>query len=320
VVSPFDIKPHPNVVHVRELKREGVIKAVTCGYEQSKGQYIIVMADDNRATPHWVTNMIAFMRPHDDEIFEGRFRHLLASGEQHESTVYGKLFACFFCIRRDKIARVGGLFDCCYKAFWADPDLSLRVWHNGGRVETCPNAWVYSANYDDEIHIASVSTYFDHDQEAFFQRWYHIYAQPGETRTSEACQGTRSVRLTPLLPPEECVKLYISIWSGDWETVKNILKSDTKDVCIFPESLPILYHYALMKLFSPRSPHKILYAVIKWLRKKGYAPSPFNAKFLKESLLTHERGWRAIIYFALRVIRLIGIIVLYPAMRFLDRS
>lgn len=321
VVSPFDIDPHPNVVHVKEARREGVCQATTNGYERAKGEYIILIPDYSRVTPLWAANMIAFMRPHDNEIFQGGFQRFDATGELPELTIYGKLYAPFSCIRKDKVPCVGDLFDCYYKSFYADPDLSLRVWHNGGRVETCPNSWVYYTTHcEDDVHQSSYNSYFLRDQEAFFQRWYHIYTQPGESRTFSACQGTMRRALSPELPPEECVKLYISLHRQDWETVNDILSSSSKDACIFPESLPVLYNYAMKMLPMPRSRKTTLYTVIKWLRKKGYAPPPFNARLLKESLLTHEPGWQAPIYFALRVIRFVLMIIFYFAMRFLDRS
>lgn len=298
VVSPFDIDPNPNIVHVKEVSREGVCRAVTAGYERARGEYVILMADDSRATPLWVTNMIAFMRPHDDEIFEGRFQHFQATGVVPEFTVYGKLYTGFFCIRRDKVARIGGLFDCYYRGFWADPDLSLRVWHHGGRVETCPNAWVYSADCPDDVHENSYNKYFVRDQEAFFRRWYHIYAQPGESRSFAACQGRKPIP-SSLMPPEECVKLYISLQRQDWGNVKNILNSDNDDVCIFPESLPVLYDYAMQMLLLPGHPKKIHYAVIRWLYQKGYPRSPFDAQlFKKNRLFIQQWDWRADIHTA----------------------
>lgn len=318
VVSPFDIQPHPNVVHVKEAKSEGVYKAVSNGFEQAKGEYVICLCDECRATPLWAANMIAFMRPHDDEIFEGSFRQFHAKGEEPEFTIYGKLYAPFSCIRRDKVASIAGLLDCRYKSFCGDPDLSLRVWSSGGRVETCPNAWLYTAESNDDVHKSNLGDYLIADEEAFLRRWHHIWAQPTECKTFRACHGVRKLPLA--LPPEECVKLYVSIQRGDWETVKNVLFSNRSDACVFPESLPILYDYAIKMLSWPHSPKKTAYAVIKWLRKKGYAPSPFDARLLKESLLTREQGWRAVIYFALRVIRLILIIIFNFVMRLFDRT
>lgn len=291
MVSPFDIEPHPTVVHVKEAKSEGTYKAVASGYEQAKGEYIIHIADDCRATPRWAANMIAFMRPHDDEIFEGNFRHFNVKGERPEPGYYGKLFAPFLCIRRDKVTRIGGLMDCYYKSFRGDSDLSLRVWYNGGRVETCPNAWVYHAECDDGIHKSSYNSYFVRDKEAFIRRWHHIYAQPGESFSG--AKPIRKQPLTPELPPEECTKLYVSVHRRDWKTVKDILGSNNSDACIYSEGFPVLYNFVVKRLRSPLNPKKTLYSVLEWLWGKGYAPSAADVR-LEENLLIHQRIWSGV--------------------------
>ncbi len=278
VISPFDIEPHPNVVHVKETGAEGLYQAVASGYERAKGEYIIHIPDDSRATPLWAANMIAFMRPHDDEIFEGNFRHFDAKGERPEPGIYSRLYAPFFCIRRDKADRIGGLMDCYYKRFWGDPDLSLRVWHNGGRVETCPNTWVYHAECSDEIHESSYKSYFIRDRDAFIQRWHHIYAQPDESFGGSQPVKTIMKPLSSQLPPEECAKLYISMQRRDWKTISKVLMSEDTDACLYPEGLPILYNSAVEMLCSPLSPKKTLYSILEWLRENGYVPSEFDVK------------------------------------------
>lgn len=180
VISPFDIEPHPNVVHMKETESEGSYKALAMGYKQAKGEYITILPDDCRATPSFMTNMVKFMRLHDNKVFEGNFRLFNNNGERPEPGYYHKLIAPFFCIRRDITEQVGGLIDCYYRSFYGDSDLSLRVWHCGGQVQTCPNAWIRHVDYSDEIHRNSYNNYFQHDREAFIKRWHHIYAPPGE--------------------------------------------------------------------------------------------------------------------------------------------
>lgn len=272
VVSPFDIEPRPNVVHVKEPRAEGIYKAVARGYEQAKGEYTIHIPDDSRATPHWAANMIAFMRPHDNKIFEGNFRHFDAEGERPEPGYYRKLFAPFLCIRKDRVDRVGGLMDCYYDSFFGDADLSLRVWYHGGKVETCPNAWVYHADYSDNTHKSSYNRYFVRDREAFIRRWHHIYARPGESKDFYASQPIERQTLSPDLPPEKCVKLYISMQRRDWKTIKKVLMSDNRDDCIYPEGFPILYNRVVEMMRAPLSPKRTLYSILEWLREKGYAP------------------------------------------------
>lgn len=328
VVSPFDIEPHPNVVHVKEARSEGVYKAVANGYEQVKGEYIIHMPDDSRPTPFWAANMIAFMSPYDDELFEGNFRHFDARGERPEPGIYGKLYAPFLCIRRDKADRIGGLMDCYYKSFWGDLDLSLRVWHNGGRVETCPNAWVYHADCNDDAYKSSYSSYFVHDREAFIRRWHHIYAQPGESFFGSQPVKTIVKRtLSSQLPPEECAKLYVSMQRQEWKTVRSVLRSNSSDACIYPEGFPILYNCVIEKLRSPFSQKKTLYSVLEWLWEKEYAPSPLELK-VEENLFMHQRAWNTFINIARRVISVVWkrILKIFPKFvkrfvkRFLNRG
>lgn len=297
VISPFDIEPRPHVFHIKEAKPEGVYRAVASGYEQAKGEYIIHIPDDSRATPLWAANMIAFMRPRDGEIFEGNFRHFDARGERPEPGIYGKLYAPFLCIRRDTVDRIGGLMDCYYKRFWGDPDLSLRVWHNGGKVETCPNAWVYHADCNDEIYKSSYNSYFIRDREAFIQRWHHIYAQPDESFLGSQPVKTLKEPASSQLPPEACAKLYVGIRRRDWKTVRNVLMSSSSDSCTYPEGFPILYNYAVEMLRAPFTSQKTLYVVLQWLRGKGYVP-PSSDVAPEESKSQRQRIRSDIMYLA----------------------
>lgn len=300
IVSPFDIEPHPNVVHIKEVEPKGYYKAVACGFERAKGQYIIHIADDNRATPHWAANMIAFMRPHDDEIFEGSFCHFDVRGERAEQGHYGKLIAPFICIRKDKAEQIGGLMDCYYKSFCGDPDLSLRVWHSGGRVETCPNAWVYHHDCDDELYEIRYDKYFNHDLQAFIRRWYPIFARLDDTPLGHEQPLGEQPSFTEL-PPEECTKIHVSLQRRDWKAVTNILSSKDSDACIYPEGFPVLHNYVIQMLRSPFNPKTNLYSVLRWLCENGYAPAA-SSLISEKNLPLHGRIWRVLIWVAFRVI------------------
>jgi len=300
VVSTFVVATHPNVVHVRETKREGMYRAIALGLKQAKGEYIIQIADDCRATPKWAANMVAFMRPHDSEIFEGSFRHFDVRGERAEQGHYGKPIAPFICIRRDVIPEVGGLMDLYYQTFFGDPDLSLRVWHAGGRVETCPNAWVYHCDCDDELYEYRYNSYFNRDLEAFIRRWYHIYGRPGDTPLGHE-SPLRKQTLSPELPPEECTKLYVSIQRRDWKTVKNIIMSNSSDACIYPEGFPTLHSLVMQMLRWPLNPKKTLYSVLEWLCENGYAPAASTLR-LEQSMSLRKRIWRFFAQVALSIV------------------
>ncbi|MFC1921603.1 glycosyltransferase family 2 protein, partial [Chloroflexota bacterium] len=233
VISPFNIDPHPNVVYVKEDKPEGVYRAVARGYERAEGEYIIHIPDDCWVTPNWLTNMISFMKPHDDEIFIGSFRRFNVKEERVEQGHYGKLIAPFICIRRDKVYLVGSLMDCHYRSFWGDPDLSLRVWHNGGRVETCPDAWIYYPDRRvDKTYESSYNNYFTRDKEAFISRWYPIFGRPVDTPLGHQQPLEPSV-LPDSLPPEQCAKLYFSLRRKDWKIVRETITSEDSTDCVY---------------------------------------------------------------------------------------
>ena len=83
-------------------------------------------------------------------LFEGSFLSFDVNDEKPEQGRYGKLIAPFICRSKDTMTRMNTLMDNCYIRFFSDSDLSLRVWHQGGKVETYPDAWIYHCNNNDE--------------------------------------------------------------------------------------------------------------------------------------------------------------------------
>lgn len=208
VISPFDISSHPNVVHITEDKPEGTGKAVYTGYKEAKGEYIMSINDHGIVeTP--LKYMVECMKPHDDEIYEGRFftidvKRNVLDGEilvspvgspvippgqkyvpthngnyfDHISKVFGRVFATLMCIRRDKAEEIGGFFDYpYYKAWYLDPDLSLRVWKAGGKVETCEKAQIMAhPRPEDDIIFSDNKKYLQRDKKAFEKRWGRAFS------------------------------------------------------------------------------------------------------------------------------------------------
>lgn len=192
VVSPFDIEPHPRVVHVKEKKAEGNYNAVAKGYKKAKGEYIVVLSDDLVVTQGWLQNMVAFMRPHDNEVFQGRFKHMVMHESGGQSVVlerplmnyFGYMFSGFPCMRRDKLDQIGGLFDnTLLHGFWGDPDLGLRVWSYtrvvgyNGSVQTCPDSVILAYPCLDELDRTSKEKWQQSDGEAFCRRWEPILGE-----------------------------------------------------------------------------------------------------------------------------------------------
>lgn len=271
VVSPFEVPQHPKVVHVREKELRGYYNAIADGCEAAQGDYIIHIADDCRATPQWASNMIAFMNFHQGEIFEGSFRHFDVRGERPEQGHYGKLIAPFICIGRETLSRVGGMImDTNYRRFFGDPDLSLKVWANGGNVLSAPDAWIYHCDYDDDQYKKAYNQYFEKDRQTFINRWYPVFGRQGDAPLGHEQPLRKGI--SPIeLPPEQVTQIYASLQRRDWDTVENIIKF-SKD-CVYAEGFPVLHRLVKAKLENTLAPRAILYSVLHWLAGKGYAPA-----------------------------------------------
>ena len=200
VIAPFPVCPRPRLVYIPEIEPIGMYVAVNMGFARAQGKYIINIPDDARATLNWAANMLAFMKPHDTEIFEGNFRHFdLINGERPEPGYYGKLYAPFFCIRKAVAIRIGGLMRTCYHRFFGDPDLSMRVWFSNGAVATCPDAWVYHNDCKDRVYQNGYDKYFATDRDTFMWRWQPVYGRSREVPVSLPVK-----RMVPFaLPPTE---------------------------------------------------------------------------------------------------------------------
>ncbi len=137
VVSPFTIK-QDRVVHIYEEKQLGTVHAHNIAYKNSSGEYVVWWADYTSPTTNCLSNMLSFIKGRKEpfigsfSVKDGRGRKIPRLG------VYGKLYACFGCASKNTINLIGGYFDSVYKCYWADPDMCLRAWQNGGKVKVCP--------------------------------------------------------------------------------------------------------------------------------------------------------------------------------------
>jgi len=294
LIAPFDIEPHPNVVYVRESNPRGYYWAISDAFEQASGEYIIHIADDCRATPLWAKNMINYMKLHDGEIFEGSYRHFDVKGERAPQGHYGKLIAPFICIRKDVARQIGGLMDTYYTSFCGDPDLAMRVWHNGGSVGTCPDAWIYHCDDDDEQFFKRRKKYGAKDVQAFLARWYELYRRPGDVHTGREQPLPGHPALFGL-PPEICTRLYHAVINRNWHKIKGIIAAAKKnEMPVYPEGFDALYK--LLKTTSRRTifHRKELNAISSWLLENGFDMALYALKS-KSTISLRERIWRYLI-------------------------
>lgn len=172
-VSPVPVAGE-RVRWIKETTTSGCIAANLQGYEECSGDLIVLMTDDTIVFPGWLQALEAAIREGESQHFPycvGLNRvNLPVIG-----TVFGKYYAYFPAMSRRSLEAVGGLFDPQFVAHWADPDLGMRVWSAGGRVEFCENARAAVSSlqfhYAESKHKTSA---FYADTERFLKKWGYL--------------------------------------------------------------------------------------------------------------------------------------------------
>jgi len=167
IVADFGPKDLPKTTWlIRE--RRGVIDAMHLACLEATGDFLFTLNDESVL---------------DDGALECLYHHALANPgrvlspyhhPQFHFSYYGKDFAAFPFVHRDVVKRLGGLLDPAYKAFYADPDFSLRAHAAGVPVEVVPAANIRHFNKDDDVHRMNVGQYFETDRALFRSRWDHL--------------------------------------------------------------------------------------------------------------------------------------------------
>lgn len=197
LVSPFAI-PEPRVVHIPEEKPKGGIHALNAAYQRASASYITWWSDDAWPTSNCLKKMLKFIKE-KQEPFLGGFRLRNRHGDELEPwSVYGRLYACWGMASQNTLRSIGGFLDPRFKRFWSDPDMSLRAWTRGGRVELCPDAWVVICHIEDGIKQNDLKKYFAEDTETFFDRWHDRLGE-GKPRVWTEINRPIPVRRRPTL-------------------------------------------------------------------------------------------------------------------------
>lgn len=171
VVSPFHVEGE-KVFHVTEKERKGVMHAINEAYKYASGEYIVIWSDDAYPENNCLQYMLDFIKSRDIPFVAGFRQKDVKGKELQQWSVYGKLYVGWLCTSKKTIDAVGDLFSPIFKNYWADPDLSLRVWSMGGEVAVCRNAWVKIEQIVDQVKLNNLDSSFDDDTKAFFDRWH----------------------------------------------------------------------------------------------------------------------------------------------------
>ncbi|MFM7133256.1 MAG: glycosyltransferase family 2 protein [Planctomycetota bacterium] len=146
-----------------EPERGGFVRATNLGFRAARGEWLLQLNDDCRLLPHSVENAVRFMSaPAHARIGQAAFFHdtPVSRNVHSEVSLDGRVFrtlhvrglcyANFGLVRRTLSERLGHL-DERYFMYGADPDFSLKIWHEAGlEVAPCPGALVEHEEVVDE--------------------------------------------------------------------------------------------------------------------------------------------------------------------------
>ncbi len=151
------------VREIRQPGREGFVRAANAGFRVACGEWLMQLNDDCRLLPHSVLNAIRFLEApahagvgqaaffHDTPVHRNVYQQVELDGRWFRVLhIRGLCYANFGLLRRDLAERLG-FYDERFRMYGADPDLSLKVWHEAQlEVRPCPGALVEHDELADE--------------------------------------------------------------------------------------------------------------------------------------------------------------------------
>jgi GT2 family glycosyltransferase len=163
--------------------RTGFVRAANAGFRVAAGEWLLQLNDDCRLLPHSVSNAIRFLEApahanvgqaaffHDTPTLRNVYQEITLDGRAFRvHHVRGLCFANFGLVRRSLAERLGH-YDERFRMYGADPDFSLKVWHEARmEVRPCPGALV---EHDELVDgRAGVERPQQHaDNAALFAKW-----------------------------------------------------------------------------------------------------------------------------------------------------
>ncbi len=171
------------VRHIRQAERLGFVRAANAGFRAATGRWLLQLNDDCRLLPHSVGNAIRFLSVpahatvgqaaffHDTPVTRNVYQQIDLDGRTFRVLhVRGLCYANFGLVRRSLAERLGH-FDERYRMYGADPDFSLKIWHEAAmEVRPCPGALVEHDELVDERSAEERPGQHD-DNAALFLKW-----------------------------------------------------------------------------------------------------------------------------------------------------
>jgi GT2 family glycosyltransferase len=171
------------VRHLEQERRGGFVEALNMGLRAAEGTYVTQINDDCMLMPYTIENAVRFLEApahdtvalaaffHDSPVRRNVFAQIQVEGTwYYVCHVRGLCYANFGLARRGLYEQLG-YCDDRYFMYGADPDFSLKVWHEAKReVRPCPGALVHHEELDDD-RARSERAEQDEDNRKLFEKW-----------------------------------------------------------------------------------------------------------------------------------------------------
>lgn len=172
-----------NLSRATTARREGYVRAANAGLRAARGMYVTHLNDDCKLRPHAIDNAVAFLEApahagiglaaffHDSRHRRNPYAQLCVGDTTFAvDHVRGLCYANFGLALRSLYVRLEWL-DERYFMYGADPDFSLKVWHEAGLVVApCPGSFVHHAEREDARALRERAAQ-DEDNARLFARW-----------------------------------------------------------------------------------------------------------------------------------------------------
>lgn len=152
--------------------RRGTVDAINEAYRAAVGDVVFLTNDEAVVAPDALTRLEAEIARDDRQLLSPR--HVPA----FPFVYYGRPFAAFPCASKAFINEINDgtwLLDPAYRAFYADPDLSMKVHAAGLPVCEVHDAVLTHFNNQGALgHQENISAYLAADRQTFGARWAHF--------------------------------------------------------------------------------------------------------------------------------------------------
>jgi GT2 family glycosyltransferase len=166
---------------IREERREGFVRAANKGFAAATGRNMIWLNDDSLALPGTLDEAVRQVDLASPEVAFLAMFHRFASERNLAAEVVregltfrlchirGTLYANFPIGKRETYQKLG-YFDERFYFYGADPDLSLKAWHAGMRVEPAQGCFIDHDEHDDERRALDADRGRE-DNQKLFAKW-----------------------------------------------------------------------------------------------------------------------------------------------------